>query len=131
MIAFALDAAIVNGAAVVVGVVVSLALSLVRVSHDVHSAAAVIGAVLFGIWIIGYFTTFWTTTGETPGNHAMRIRVVRADGTRLRTRHAFARLAGLVLGLPLFLGYVPILLSERRRGLHDVMAGTVVVPGPH
>jgi len=46
------------------------------------------------------------------------------------------RLAGLVLAaLPLFAGFVPILFDDRRRGVQDMLAGTVVVfappvPGP-
>jgi uncharacterized RDD family membrane protein YckC len=86
-----------------------------------------VGGVLFVIWTLVYFTTFWTTTGQTPGSRAMRIRVVRADGSRLRPRHALVRLVGMVVGLFLLLGYLPILVTDRRRGLHDVMAGTVVV----
>jgi uncharacterized RDD family membrane protein YckC len=60
----------------------------------------------------------------------MRIRVKRADGSALRPRHALARLAGMIIGLPLLIGYLPILVSDRRRGLHDAMAGTVVVDSP-
>jgi uncharacterized RDD family membrane protein YckC len=38
------------------------------------------------------------------------------------------RVAGLVLAaLPLFAGFVPILFNDRRRGLADWMADTVVV----
>ena len=38
------------------------------------------------------------------------------------------RLAGLVLAIvPLFAGFVPVLFTERRRGLPDFLAGTVVV----
>jgi uncharacterized RDD family membrane protein YckC len=41
------------------------------------------------------------------------------------------RLAALVLAaLPLFAGFVPILFDERRRGLQDMLAGTVVVLAP-
>jgi uncharacterized RDD family membrane protein YckC len=37
-------------------------------------------------------------------------------------------LVGLVLSIvPLFAGFLPVLFSERRRGLADFMAGTVVV----
>jgi uncharacterized RDD family membrane protein YckC len=37
------------------------------------------------------------------------------------------RLLGIVAAaLPLFAGFVPILLTPRRRGLHDLLAGTVV-----
>jgi len=89
-----------------------------------------VGGVAFVLWSVAYFVTFWTTTGETPGNRAMRIRVKRADGSALRPRHALARLAGMVVGLPLLIGYLPILVSDTRRGLHDAMAGTVVVDSP-
>jgi uncharacterized RDD family membrane protein YckC len=38
------------------------------------------------------------------------------------------RVAGLVLAaLPLFAGFIPILLNERRRGFADWLADTVVV----
>jgi uncharacterized RDD family membrane protein YckC len=126
-IAFAADAAIINVVALAVGGIVALVLSIFPVSSRAHDAIVAAGAVLFVVWTIGYFIAFWTATGETPGNRTMHIRVVRADGSPLRPRHALARLAGLVLGLPLFLGYVPILLNDRRRGLQDVMAGTVVL----
>jgi uncharacterized RDD family membrane protein YckC len=130
-IAFAIDAALIDIAAVAVGAVVALVFSILPVSHDVETAAIAVGGVAFVLWSMAYFMTFWTTTGETPGNRAMRIRVVRTDGTRLRPRHALARLAGMVIGLPLLIGYVPILISDTRRGLHDAMAGTVVVDSPH
>jgi uncharacterized RDD family membrane protein YckC len=32
--------------------------------------------------------------------------------------------------LPLFAGLLPILVDARRRGLHDMLAGTVVVAAP-
>jgi len=33
----------------------------------------------------------------------------------------------MLAALPLFLGFLPILLNERRRGVHDMIAGSVVV----
>jgi uncharacterized RDD family membrane protein YckC len=45
----------------------------------------------------------------------------------MRPRHALVRLLGMLLGLVLLLGYLPILVNDRRRGLHDAMAGTVVI----
>jgi uncharacterized RDD family membrane protein YckC len=129
-IAFAIDAALIDVAALAVAAVVTLIFSIMPVSHDVESVAVAAGGIAFVLWSIAYFTTFWTTTGVTPGNRAMRIRVVRMDGTALRPRHALARLAGMVLGLPLLIGYVPILVNESRRGLQDAMAGTIVVDAP-
>jgi uncharacterized RDD family membrane protein YckC len=126
-IAFAIDAALIDLAAVAVAAVVALVFSILPVSHDVETVAVALGGAAFVVWVITYFTTFWTTTGVTPGNRAMRIRVQRADGSQLRVRHALVRLAGIVLGMPLLIGYWPILFTDRRRGLHDAMAGTVVV----
>jgi uncharacterized RDD family membrane protein YckC len=45
---------------------------------------------------------------------------------------ALLRFAGLILAaLPLFAGFLTILVDDRRRGVHDMLAGTVVVPAPH
>jgi len=62
----------------------------------------------------------------------MRIRVVLAkDGGRLRPGRALVRLGALVLAaLPLFAGFLTILVDDRRRGLQDMIAGTVVVAAP-
>jgi uncharacterized RDD family membrane protein YckC len=127
-IAFAIDAAIINVAAITVAAVIALVLSVFPTSHDMKKVLEVVGAVMWVVWLVAYFVTFWTTTGETPGNRVMRIRVVRADGGgRVRPGRALARFAGLVIGLPFFLGYLPILVTDRRRGLQDVMGRTVVV----
>ena len=129
-IAFSIDAALIDLAALTVAAIAALFFSIMPVSHDVEKVAVAVGGVAFVLWSVAYFVTFWTTTGETPGNRAMRIRVKRADGSALRPRHALARLAGMVIGLPLLIGYLPILVSDTRRGLHDAMAGTIVVDSP-
>jgi uncharacterized RDD family membrane protein YckC len=126
LIAFAIDAAIVNAVALMVAVVVTLVLSVVPESRDSDKLVVALGGVAFALWSIGYFLTFWTTTGQTPGYRAMQIKVTREDGARLRPRHAIARLVGIVLSLPLFVGFIPILFTRRRRGLPDWLSGTVV-----
>jgi uncharacterized RDD family membrane protein YckC len=129
-IAFAIDAALINLVAIFVGGVVALVFSILPSDPNRHDVLVVVGGVAFAVWVIGYFLAFWTTTGQTPGNRQMRIRVVRADGSRMRPRHALARLVGVVLSAPLLIGFLPILVTERRRGLHDWMAGTVVTAEP-
>ena len=128
IIAFAIDAALIDLVAISVGVVVTLVFSVLPESDQVRSATVIAGGALFFIWVIVYFVGFWTTTGQTPGNRAMHIRVTRADRQTLRPRHALLRLVGIVLAaVPLFAGFVPILLTERRRGLHDFLANSVVL----
>jgi uncharacterized RDD family membrane protein YckC len=36
----------------------------------------------------------------------------------------------VLCALPLFAGFLPILLDRRRRGLHDMIAGSVVMSAP-
>jgi uncharacterized RDD family membrane protein YckC len=126
-IAFAADALIINGVAVVVAAVVALVFSILPSAHVPKGVSVAIGAGAFVLWLVGYFATFWTTTGQTPGNRMLGIKVVRRDGSRFRPRHAIVRLVGMIASAPLLLGYLPILVTEERRGLHDWLAGTVVI----
>ena len=130
VIAFAIDAAIIDGVALVVGVVVTLVTSVLPPSKERDKILVAIGGVVFALWAIGYFIAFWTTTGQTPGNRVMQIRVMREDSSRLRPRHAIIRLFGIVISAPLMIGFLPILVTDRRRGLQDWLAGTVVIRAP-
>jgi uncharacterized RDD family membrane protein YckC len=128
-IAFALDAAAINLAALAVGVAVGLAISVLELPSEVKSAAVAVGGVAYVLWTIAYFVTCWSSTGQTPGDRLLHIRVCDADDHEtLSEGRAFLRLLFLVLAaLPLFAGFLPILVDDRRRGLHDMLAGTVVV----
>jgi uncharacterized RDD family membrane protein YckC len=75
-----------------------------------------------------YFVGFWSVTGQTPGMRLMHLRVVARDGAPPRPTRAVVRLVGLGLAIvPLFAGFLPILIDDRRRGLADFLAGTFVV----
>jgi len=128
VIAFALDAAIINVVAWFVAIVVALGFSLFDLPHDVKVVLGAIGAGLALVWTVGYFTFFWSTTGQTPGSRVMRTEVCAArTGETLRARRALARVLLLPLSLiPLGAGVLLILVERRRRALHDCLAGSVV-----
>jgi uncharacterized RDD family membrane protein YckC len=131
MIALTLDAVLIDLVAVVVSGAVLVVLSVFSVSgKQNHPVLIVIGSVLFVVWMVAYFVVLWTTTGQTIGSRVMAIQVVRSNGSRLKPRHALVRLAGMVISLPLFWGYLPILVSARRRAVFDVMAGSIVTVAP-
>jgi uncharacterized RDD family membrane protein YckC len=128
IVAFALDAAIIDAVALVVGVVIALALSLFNLPNDVQKVLAAVGGVAAVVWGISYFTFFWSTTGQTPGNRVMSIEVRGVRGERLSVRRAFVRVLVLPLSvIPFGAGLWLILVDRRRRALHDRIAGTVVV----
>jgi uncharacterized RDD family membrane protein YckC len=75
-----------------------------------------------------YFVLFWSTAGQTPGMRLMGLRVLTSGGTYPGVIRSLVRVIGLGLAIvPLFLGFLPVLVDRRRRGLHDLVAGTVVL----
>jgi uncharacterized RDD family membrane protein YckC len=132
-IAFAIDALVIQFVAIAVAGTFALILSVVSLSDKFDPAIVVIGSVVYVLWLVGYFVVFWSTTGQTPGDRLLEIRVCRAaDGEPVAPGAALVRFAAMILAaIPLFAGYLPILVDDRRRGVHDMLAGTVVVPAPH
>jgi len=134
VVAFVIDAAIINLVAALTAGGVALAVSIFDVQNsglmdDVKQAAPWLAAALFLVWSVSYFTAFWAGTGQTPGDRVMGIVVLRDGETGpLRPAKALVRFGAMVLSaIPLGAGFLPILTDDRRRGLHDRIAGTVVV----
>jgi len=90
----------------------------------VRIAIAVMGVVA----IVAYPIAFWMLASQTPGKALMGLRVVRLDGKPMTIGCALARYVGYWLAaLPLFVGFLWILLDRRRQGWHDKIAGTCVI----
>jgi len=84
--------------------------------------------VTYAIWAFIYFAHSWAANGRTVGMALFGVRVVADDGADVTGHQAFVRTLALPLSfLLLGLGFVGILLGDRRRALHDVIAGTAVV----
>jgi len=96
-------------------------------------ALAVLGGVLVIVAIfavsLGYFPWFWVKGGATPGMRIFNLKVVRdRDGGPIGWGEAFLRLFGFwVSSLVFYLGFAWILIDKRRRGWHDLIAGTCVI----
>lgn len=90
-----------------------------------------VGALLASGWmlVVGtYFVLFWSSAGQTPGMRLLRVRVHGPAGGPPSIGRSLVRLVGLVLAIvPMFAGFIPVLFTERRRGLPDFLAGTVVL----
>ena len=109
--------------AAVIGLVGSLVGGL-----ELDTTGRVIAAIAWASVVGFYFVLFWSTAGQTPGMRLMGVRVVAHDGLHPGVGRSIVRLFGLVLAIiPLFLGFLPALLDERRRALQDFLAGTVVL----
>lgn len=77
-----------------------------------------------------YFLIAVAVSGQTVGKAVMGLRIVRMDGRRPGFTRALVRtLAYLVSLVPLFAGFLWILVDSDRRGWHDHIAGSRVVFG--
>jgi uncharacterized RDD family membrane protein YckC len=131
LVAYIVDVVIVSLVCLAVIVVGGLAVGLGSIGGG--AGAAIGGSLLLFLVIfiisVGYFPFFWARVGATPGMKMFGLLVVRdSDGGPITTGQAVLRLVGYwVSGLVLYLGYIWVFIDKRRRGWHDLIAGTVVV----
>ncbi len=85
---------------------------------------------LAGSWLYEALMTS-SAAGATLGKMAVGLRVVGEQGERLGFARASGRffakfLSAILLGI----GFIMVAFTDRKRGLHDMMAGTLVVKVP-
>ena len=89
----------------------------------------IVGWIAMPFVLIGYMPWCWWKRGATFGQSAMGLRVVReVDGGPIDGSMAVMRLLGFFASSVLFdLGFVWVAFEPRKRGWHDMIAGTVVI----
>jgi uncharacterized RDD family membrane protein YckC len=127
-IALAIDAAVIQGSLLLVTALLGLVATLVG-GLTLGTVGQVAAAAAWLVATAAYFVTWWSLDGRTLGQRAMRLQVLTADGSGPPPpMRATVRVLWLGLCIiPLFAGFLPALVDDRRRGLHDIVAGTVVV----
>lgn len=82
------------------------------------------GFLTFGVYSI----VAWLLVGKTVGKALMGLRVLGQDGRRLTFFQALIRaLSYYISGLALFIGFLWVLVDDRRQAWHDKLARTIVV----
>jgi uncharacterized RDD family membrane protein YckC len=126
-LALSADAVVATGLYMSVVGIAALVASLVGGVHPAWLAGALLGAG----WIVlasSYFVLLWSTAGHTLGMRLLRLRVQARAGGNPGVGRSLVRLVGLVMSIAVaFLGFVPVLFDEQRRGLADYLAGTRVL----
>ena len=88
-----------------------------------------VSLVLFAIILSPlYYVFFWSLTGQTIGQRVMGLRVVRLNGRRPGFWLSLVRWIGCqVCILTLGIGFLWVLVDNRRMGWHDKLARTCVL----
>jgi len=87
------------------------------------------GLSLVAGWL--YFSLCESSSWQgTVGKKVLGLRVTDMNGHRIGFGKATGRYFGKILsGLILGVGFIMIAFSEQKQGLHDMLAGTLVVKG--
>jgi uncharacterized RDD family membrane protein YckC len=131
LVAYLVDGILVAVLVTIVAVLLSFGVAAFAIARA--DALAVLSGVLVVVAVfavsLGYFPWFWVKGGATPGMRIFNLRVVRdRDGGPIGWGEALLRLVGFwVSSLVFYLGFAWILIDKRRRGWHDLIAGTVMV----
>jgi uncharacterized RDD family membrane protein YckC len=125
-IALVLDLALVAAGVALAGASVGLIAAL----GGAHGPAWLVGTSVGAGWVLAayaYLVLFWSTVGQTLGMRIFGLRVVAANGAPPGVGRSVVRAFALALAIiPFFAGLAPVLVERRRRGLHDMIAGTTV-----
>ena len=87
-----------------------------------------IPSVLIFILCLLYFAVFESSSWQaTPGKKIIGIKVVDIQGERIALGKALLRNVGRIASSILCIGYIIIGFTQKKQGLHDMIAGTLVV----
>lgn len=116
---------------VVIAVLLAIPLGLFSGSNR-DAAGAMVQGIYYLLWLIAapfYYAGQESSTHQaTLGKRALGIKVTDDNGQRLGFSHALGRWFAAALSyLTLDIGFLMAAFTERKRALHDMVAGTLVV----
>ena len=132
LLAFIVDAVILNAAVLGTGVVLSFLINSIFGEGTHREAPLVVLGIGSWIFLAGlYLVTFWRFEGETPGMRfiGLNLEVDGVDEKHLGLGRAIRRLFWLLISFVPLLGLPLLGIARRddRTGLHDRRAGTTIV----
>ena len=96
---------------------------------DTNFSAGILGLLLNYLFPAIAVVLFWVYRSATPGKMAFNLTIVDATtGENPSTGQLVGRYVGYYVSmLPMFLGIIWVGIDKRKQGLHDKLAGTVVI----
>lgn len=132
VVAYIIDAIILNIGLGIVGAILGISLIPADPARmDPAAAMSQMGTfqaiAVVASWL--YFSLMESSPrGATVGKMVVGLRVVDEHGQRISFLRATGRFfAKIISALILLIGYLMVAFTDRKRGLHDIMAGTLVV----
>lgn len=107
--------------------VIFLLLSFIQFLSGIREGIFSYILIILFFWLYFAYQDSSVSQG-TVGKQAMNITITDHNGNRISFARATNRLAGKIMAsLPFFAGFLPILFSKKRQGIHDRIAKTLVI----
>lgn len=122
-----IDGVLVNAMSFIVGLIMG-AIIVARHGKMDGPMTAVVYLCALVISVLYWGICESSPSQATLGKMTMGIKVTDMEGNRISFGKAVGRYLGKILsGFILCIGYLMIAFTEKKQGLHDMMAGTLVV----
>jgi uncharacterized RDD family membrane protein YckC len=97
-------------------------------SSIVTNGASNVMSILIG-WL--YFSLLESSSWQgTVGKKVLGLRVTDMNGNRISFGRATGRYFGMILSSMIcFIGFIMVAFTEKKQGLHDMLAGTLILKG--
>ena len=131
--AVVIDTVVLGLAGVILAIITVIAIVLVSPDTFLDTLLspvfAILSQIVMNILSAAYFVFMHSSSKQaTLGKMAMSLKVTDVDGERIGVGKSFLRLIGtFVSAVLLMIGYLMVAFTERKQGLHDKIAGTLVV----
>ena len=123
--AYIIDSLLIN----ISGYVLALIFGFIFLAGGIGEGAFLVIYLILFVAQLLYFPLMESSSKQaTVGKMTLGIKVTDESGQRISFGRAIGRyFAKIISGLILFIGYIMVAFTKKKQGLHDMMAGTLVL----
>ena len=129
VLAYLIDSVLLITVQTVLSLLINLTIGMLGIATEGDPAINTIIWLFGAVLSISYAVFFTGYCGQTPGKMALRIKVIRTDGSPVSYGRAALRevLGKFISSILLGIGYLMVAFDNRKQGLHDKIADTYVI----
>ena len=125
-VAFLIDYVVSTAIALASMFIMAIITSIASYEFSEDAQGGLMGIIVLNSFIL-YRAIGWSIWSTTVGKRIFNLYVVRTDGSKIGFGRALARAAAYFLSGLFYVGFLLIAFREDKRGLHDLICGTMVV----
>ncbi len=128
-LAYLIDSVLLITVQTALSLLINLTIGMLGIATEEDPAITTIIWLFGAVLSISYAVFFTGYCGQTPGKMALRIKVIRTDGSPVSYGRAALRevLGKFISSILLGIGYLMVAFDNRKQGLHDKIADTYVI----